>query len=318
MKRVLLDCDTGVDDSLAILLAMRSPELRVEAITTVSGNAPADVAARNTLLTLERLGADALPPVARGEMAPLDRALLLAPEVHGGDGLGCITALRGPDGARRYPEPRLGLDPRQGVDLLLDTIGRFPDEITLIATGPLTNVARAILRNPARMRRVRELLVMGGAFRAYGNITTVAEFNIQVDPHAAQLVCDFGLPLTFVPLDVTERVCLMRAEVEALAERGSLARFVCDITRHYTDFHTWHDGFFGCYLHDPITVALAIDPTLLECVESLVQVETVGDITLGQTVADLRPGKSTRANARVCTGIDTERFLALFRERVMV
>lgn len=317
MKRVLLDCDTGVDDSLAVLLAMRSPELSVEAITTVGGNTHVDHAARNTLLTLELLGSDDLPPVAKGEAGPLERPLFTAPEVHGGDGLGGVTRILEPDGSRRYPDPRPGLDPRHGVDLLLDTIGRFPDELTLIATGPLTNVARAIIRNPARMRRLREILIMGGVFRAYGNTTPVSEFNIFVDPHAAQLVFDFEVPAALVPLDVTEQVCLMRSEVDAVEVEGRLARFVRDVTHEYTEYHTRHDGFEGCYLHDPITVALAIDPTLLESVEAHVQVETAGDVALGQTVADLRPGRSTRTNARVCTGIDVERFLALFRDRVM-
>lgn len=317
MRRILLDCDTGVDDALAILLAMRSPELTVEAITTVSGNTRADQAARNTLLTLEVLGAGRLPPVARGAMEPLERPLLTALEVHGGDGLGGVTALLEPDGTRRYPEPRAGLDPREGIDLILDTVGRFPGEITLIATGPLTNVARALIRNPARMRRVSEILVMGGAFRTYGNVTPVAEFNMFVDPHAAQLVLASGIPVTMVPLDVTEQVRLMRQEAAGHAPRSRLARFVADVTREYTDFHTWHDGFEGCYLHDPITVALAIDPSLLTAVEACVQVETAGDVTLGQTVADLRPGRGGQPNARVCTGIDAERFLALFKERVM-
>ncbi|MBI3948014.1 MAG: nucleoside hydrolase [Armatimonadetes bacterium] len=317
MKRIILDCDTGVDDALALLLAMRSPELSVAAITTVSGNTTAALAARNTLLTLALLGEGPFPPVARGETAPLERGLVTAAHVHGGDGLGGITKLRDADGSRRYPEPAPGLDPRDGPDLILDTVGRFPDAITLIATGPLTNVARTIIRSPARMRRVKELIVMGGAFRVYGNTTPVAEFNIFADPHAAQLVLDFGLPLTLVPLDVTESVCLMRPEVEALAEGAPLARFVRDVTREYTDYHARRDGFPGCYLHDPITVALAIDPTLLESAAAFVQVETTGDVTLGQTVADLRPGKRARPNARVCTAIDAERFLALFRERVM-
>lgn len=318
MKRVILDCDTGVDDALAILLAMRSPELRVEAITTVSGNTTAAKAARNTLLTLALLGDRPLPPVARGEAAPLERPLVTAAHVHGSDGLGGITKLREPNGSRRYPDPRPGLDPRDGVDLILETVGRFPDEITLIATGPLTNVARAILRHPARMRRVKELFIMGGAFRTYGNVTPVAEFNFFVDPHAAQLVMDFGLPVTLVPLDVTERVRLMRHEVEAWAGDSPLARFVGDVTREYVEYHARHDGFEGCYLHDPIVVAQAIAPSLItRSVEALVQIETAGDVTLGQSVADLRPGKSDRTNARVCLAMDTEGFLALFRERVL-
>ncbi len=318
MKRILLDCDTGVDDALALLLAMRSPELSLEAVTVVAGNTTVHQAARNTLLTLELLGEENVPRVAKGEAAPLDLPLTLAEHVHSGDGLGGITRLLEPDGSRRYPDPSLGLHPGDGVEFLLENVGRFPDELTLIATGPLTNVARAMIRNPARMRRVKEILVMGGAFRAYGNVSPVAEFNFYVDPHAAQRVFDFGVPVTIVPLDVTEQVRLMRADVERPAGRGRLARFVRDVTRLYTDFHLQHDGFDGCFLHDPITVALAADPTLLESVETYVQVETAGDLTRGQSVADLRPGKNTRTNARVCTGIAAKRFLALFEDRLMV
>ena len=257
MKPTLLDCDTGVDDSLAILLAMRSPELRVEAITTVGGNTQVDHAARNTLLTLEQLAQEALPPVATGEANPIERPLFTALEVMGAmawaGSPGSLSQMVAP-----LPEPRLGLEPRHGVDLLLDTIGRFPDELTLIATGPLTNVARAIIRNPARMRRLREILIMGGAFRVYGNTTPVAEFNIFVDPHAAQIVLDCGVPVTLVPLDVTHQVCLMQSEVNAIEVEGRLARFVRDVTREYTEYHIEQDGFAGCYLHDPITVALAM------------------------------------------------------------
>ncbi|MDH7571597.1 MAG: nucleoside hydrolase, partial [Armatimonadota bacterium] len=305
----MIDCDTGVDDSLAILLALRSAELCVEAITTVSGNTTADRAARNTLITLETLGVAPAPPVACGERAPLERPLLTAPHVHGGDGLGGITLLREPDGTRRYPEPRLGLLPREGVDVILDAVARFPDELTLITLGPLTNVARAMVRNPARMRRVRQILVMGGAFRVYGNTTPVSEFNIHVDPHAAQLVLDFGVPLTMVPLDVTERVRWTRTEAEVAAAHSPVARFARDVTRQYAAYHRQHDGFDGCYLHDPITVGLAIDETLCESVPCLVQVETAGDVTTGQTVADLRPGRNPHPNARVCTHIDADRFL---------
>lgn len=317
MKRILLDCDTGVDDSLAILLALRSPELQVEAITAVAGNTSVEHAAANTLLTLSVLGLDALPPVARGEREPLEGRRFHAEEVHGSDGLGGVTTLRAPDGTLRYPPPAAGLDRRDGPDLILDTIARFPDALTLIATGPLTNVARALIRNPARMRRLKELIVMGGAFRIYGNVSTVAEFNIYADPHAAQLVIGAGLPTTLVPLDVTQQVCLMREEIEALAGRGRLAAFACDITREYSDFHARTDGFHGCYLHDPVTVAFAAQPDLLETVPAFVQVETAGDLTLGQTVADLRPGRCPHPNARVALAIDVERFLRLFRERVL-
>ncbi|MBI4552381.1 MAG: nucleoside hydrolase [Candidatus Latescibacteria bacterium] len=318
--RIILDTDTGVDDALAILLAMRSPELHVEAITAVSGNVHVDKCARNILLTLERLDLDAIPDVAKGEAAPLVKPPFIAGEVHGEDGIGGITGLLNPDGSRLYPDPADRLSPVSAVDLILDRIGMYPDEITLIAVGPLTNVARAIIKNPSRMRKLRQIVIMGGVFRVYGNVSPVAEFNIFVDPHAAQVVCDTGIPLIFVPLDVTMQAILTAERItQGAATGGPVAAFVRDCTAHYVDFHRQRRNVDGCFMHDPLAVAVAFRPDLVEMVDARVDVETAGDLTIGMTVADLRPGRlpPAGANARVCVDVNAEAFLTLFTERVL-
>src|SRR5262249_53350216 len=168
---------------------------------------------------------------------------------------------------------------------ILDLIAHSPDDLTLVAVGPLTNLARAILLNPARMRRLREIVIMGGAFRAPGNTTPVAEVNISVDPHPPPLVLDLGVPITIAPLDVTEQ-CVLRPQ--RLEEGSGLLPFVTDITGHYMRYQEEHDGLAGSYMHDPLAIAVTIDPTLVETRAAAVRVETVGEYTTGMTVADLR------------------------------
>lgn len=317
-KRIILDTDTGVDDALAILLAMRSPELHVEAITAVSGNIHVNECVRNILITLEALGLDDIPDVAGGEAEPLTNTLTYADNIHGADGLGDVTRLVDTDGRRLYPPPKLQANPQHAVDLILDRIGDYPDEISLIAVGPLTNVARAIIKNPARMKQLREIIIMGGAFETYGNVTPAAEFNIYADPHAAQVVCDAGIPLVFVPLDVTMKAILTADMITRYAGQGAPAAvFVRDCTRPYLTFHREHRNVDGCFLHDPLAVAVAYREALVTMVPARVDVETAGDLTSGMTVADLRPSATATPNARVCTGIDADAFAALFAERVL-
>jgi inosine-uridine nucleoside N-ribohydrolase len=259
------------------------------------------------------------PPVYKGEAQPIVQLLFTATEVHGDDGLGGVTRLRRPDGSLKYSPPTAGVAPEPAPQAILDLIARYPDELTLVAVGPLTNVARAILLNPARMRRLREIVVMGGAFRVPGNTTPVAEFNIFVDPHAAQLVFDFGVPLMIVPLDVTEQCILRQEHLESgPQEPPSLLPFVADVSRHYMRYQEEHDGFSGSYMHDPLAIAVTIDPTLVETRPAAVRVETAGEYTTGMTVADLRDRRLRREtpNARVAVGVDPDRFLALFLERM--
>ncbi|MEE2709098.1 MAG: nucleoside hydrolase [Gemmatimonadota bacterium] len=319
-QRIILDTDTGVDDALAILLAMRSPELQVEAITAVSGNVHVDHCVRNILMTLEVAKPENRPAVARGEEKPLAAPITFADHVHGDDGLGGVTQLLTPDGERAYPDPEDRLSPTPAVDLILDTIERHPDEITLVAVGPLTNVARAIIKNPFRMRKLKEIVIMGGAFQVYGNVSTVAEFNICADAHAAQVVCDSGIPTVFVPLDVTMQAVLAAPEIDHYAAQdNSTAAFVKDCTDHYVAFHQQRKDVDGCYIHDALAVAAVYRPDLFTMADARINVETAGDLTFGMTVADLRPAfmPPEGSNGRVCTDVDTDAFISLFNERVL-
>jgi len=319
MKRVVIDTDAGVDDALALILALRSPELRVEAITTVSGNVHVDLCTDNVLRVLDVLEMEA-PPVAKGEADPLVKPLVTAPEVHGADGLGGLHSLMEETGALKYAKPAGSPIPVPAFELLADLADRHAGDISLITIGPLTNVAKAILEHPNRMTGFKEVICMGGAFRAYGNTTPVAEFNIFVDPHAAQVVLDSGIPLTFVPLDVTEQVCLeMGHIVKEIRPLGTkLSRFVSDVTCGYVRYHMRTESFPGCYLHDPLAVGVAIDPTFCGVQEGFVQIETAAGITTGMTVCDLRPRPLTSEppNARICTTVEANRFFGFFLDRL--
>ncbi len=332
MKRVILDMDPGVDDALAIILAMLSPELKVEAITTVSGNVHVDLCTQNVLRILEVLKPETPPIVARGEAEPLAATVSAAStspidnitgaDVHGQDGLGNLDKLAGDDGqSKRYPEPSLyHVSSDHAVDVILSIIAEHPHEITLIPTGPLTNIARAIIQNSERMGKVKELIIMGGAFNVPGNATAVAEANILGDPHAADVVVNSGLPVTFVGLDVTRQVQLTRSHIERKIRplNTLLSQFICDITDFYMDFYSGYYGIAGCYMHDPLAVGIAVEPGIVETECRYVQVETQGKITSGMTVADLRPviRHNNSPNACICTDVDADKFLTLFLETI--
>lgn len=310
---MLLDVDTGVDDALALIFALRSPELDVRAITTVAGNTSVENALRNTLLLLDVLGAPAIP-VARGAAWPLKRAPIRAEQVHGADGLGNVTTV--------YPPPRRSPFERDATELILSTIAAERDELTLVATGPLTNLARALEADAATVRRLGKLVVMGGAVRTWGNTSAVAEFNFFCDPEAARAVLEAGLDVTLVPLDVTERAVLPRAELRAISmERDSAAfQFVREFTVLWFDYHREAAGLDGGHLHDPLAVAAAAFPDLLRTVHTHVDVETAGEFTAGMTVADWRDRPAAAPtqppNARVALDADLARFLDLFYGRV--
>lgn len=299
--------DTGVDDALALMLAIRSPELEVLGITTVSGNVPVARSTANTLLVLEMLGASAIPVVA-GAAAPLAREAFTAVEVHGSDGLG--------DVARKYPAPsrRAG---QGAAEFLLETIRRFPGELTLIATGPLTNIATAIQREGDTLRRLRGVTVMGGAIRVPGNVGPMTEFNFAVDPEAAAIVLGAGLLLTLVPLDVTEQVILSPQDVAAAGDGGPLQGFIREMTAATMAFHREHEGVDGMFLHDPLAVGVVVDPSLVRGQGMAVAIERRGELTAGTAVADLRRRSRAAPTAMVCVEVEAARFLHLFTQRVL-
>jgi inosine-uridine nucleoside N-ribohydrolase len=289
------------------MLAVRSPELEVLGITTVSGNVPVAQCTANTLLTLEVLEAPNVPVVS-GAAVPLAKEAFTAAEVHGTDGLGNVTA--------RYPTPLRRATPG-AVEFLLEMIRRFPEELTLVATGPLTNVAMAIQRDREAMRGVHGITVMGGAIRVPGNVGPTTEFNFAVDPEAAATVLGAGLPIRLVPLDVTERVVLSRAAVESAKGIGKLQAFIRDMTAATMAFHREHEGFDGMFLHDPLAVGVVADPSLVRVQSMAVAVERRGELTSGMAVADLRRRSRATPTASVCVEVEAARFLHSFTQRVL-
>jgi len=318
--RLLIDTDPGIDDALALLLALAPPAAPVEAITAVAGNVPVDLAVQNVFRILDIARPTPVPGAARGATAPLKRALVTAGHVHGDDGLGNLARFIEPDGRPRYPTIPHTLVMSDGADLILEMADRFGKDLVVVALGPLTNLATALERDPRRLGRAGRIVVMGGAVAAPGNVTPAAEFNFYVDPEAAALVFDAGLPLELVPLDVTHQVVLRQSELAARLSRcpSRIARFVADFTLHGFAFGA-ERGDGGIALHDPLAVGVALDPSLVGFEPLHVEVECEGRITRGMSVADRRPLRShrkRRPNCRVATSVDAPRFLQLFLDRL--
>jgi inosine-uridine nucleoside N-ribohydrolase len=309
IRPVLIDTDAGVDDALALILALRSPELSVKAITTVAGNVDVRLCTNNVYRILSLLQERDFPLVAEGAKRPLRRPLFTAPEVHGKDGLGNA----------RLPRPSFQRVRTDAVSLILEMCRRYGRRLSIVALGPLTNLARALKKDSRTFRKVGRIVTMGGAFRVPGNTGPVAEFNYFVDPEAAHVVLNSGLPVTVVPLDVTEQVAVMRQEMVYRAGRRAsrAARGILTFTDFYMNYHRRAEGFYGGFLHDPVAVGLAIDPRIVQTRRLHVDVETKGAWTRGMSVADLRrkPGKH-EPTIDVALRIDRERFLKLFHERI--
>ncbi len=317
---MLIDTDPGIDDALAMLLALSSPEISVEAITTVAGNVTVELGTANVFRILDIVRPARRPRVARGAAAPLKRPLVTAAHVHGEDGLGNLHRLLEPDGRPRYPGPTVGLEMLGAADLILETAERYPGRLVIVALGPLTNLALALERDAARLRLAERIVVMGGAVAVPGNVTPAAEFNLYVDPEAAAAVFNAGLPIELIPLDVTRQVLLTRAALgEALGRvPGRRARFVEDFSTFGFDFADAH-GERGIVLHDPLAMAVAVEPGLVGFEPFHVDVECEGAITRGMTVADRReiPAHRRKApNCRAALRVDVERSLQFFLERV--
>ncbi len=319
MQRILIDTDPGVDDAFAIFLAMRSPELQIEAITTVCGNVPVAQATQNLLTILGVLDLEAFPIIAEGEAKPLVKQLVTAAHVHGEDGLGNTSERRSTDGSLLYPPANTETATLSAVDLILETASCYPDELIIVTLGPLTNIAKAIRKDASKMRRLQKIVVMGGVFEEYGNVTTTAEFNIFVDPHAAQEVFDFGVPIHIAPLDATHQVVLTgeRLHAEIGKREDNISYFLKDATQACMEFYRQHVGFWGFHIHDALPIGMLTHPAHFESVDAYVQVETTGTLTNGMTVADLRPERRhPNPNAQVCIKVAAEAFLDHFFNRL--
>jgi len=300
--RLLLDIDTGIDDAIMLLYLGRQ-DAEIVAIGTVHGNCAADQAAVNTLRTLERVGMSPCP-VAVGARRPLAQPLSVAAHVHGSDGLG-DAGLGSPAG-----HPSTEAAAAQLVRLASEN----PGELTLLATGPLTNLALALLLEPELPRLVRNVVVMGGAVSCPGNATPHSEANIWHDPEAADLVFAADWDLTLVGLDVTMRAVLRGDRLEQVAAAGTAsARFATAILQHYLDAYELHLGERASAMHDPLAAAVALDPSYVGCVDMAIHVELHGERTRGATVADLRgypvDTSGGRRPVHVAMQVDSERFL---------
>ena len=318
--RLLIDTDPGIDDALALLLVLSTPGASVEAVTAAAGNVPVDQAVRNIFRILDVVRPTPMPKTARGASAPLKRSLVTAGHVHGDDGLGNLDRFVEAEGKPRYPALPHTVETRDGADLILEMAERFGNELVVLALAPLTNLAVAVERDAARLRRVGRVVIMGGAVVAPGNVTPGAEYNFYVDPEAAAAVFDAGLPLELVPLDVTRQAVLRQSELAARLHRcpSRIARFVADFTLHGFAFGA-ERGDGGIALHDPLAAAVALDPSLVGYEALHVEVECEGRITRGMSVADrrlLRSHRKRRPNCRVAMSVDAPRFLDLFLDRL--
>ena len=305
-KRILFDTDPGIDDSLAILLALASPELALEGLVTVHGNCSLKQATTNGLAVLELAGAGHIP-LAQGCDLPLVQPSLLAAETHGETGLGYA----------KLPAPLIQPIGQHGCDFLIEQVMSNPGEFTLVAVGPLTNVALAILQEPRFVTALKELIIMGGAIRHEGNQTALAEFNTYVDPHAAHIVFHAGIPTTLVPLDVTYQCMLTASDVARLLRIDSpITRFVKQTTDFYMEYHDAYQGIQGCIINDPLALALAFAPELCDYQELPVDVDISGGVSLGKTFADFFNYHKKPANMRVALGVRPREFIELFLERM--
>lgn len=307
-RKIIIDTDPGQDDALAILLALASPEeIDLLGIVAVAGNVPLPLTSRNIRVICELAGRRDVPCLA-GSDAPLERPLVTAEHVHGKTGL---------DGAA-LPEPTLPLDPRHGVDFIIDTLRREASgTVTLCPLGPLTNIAAAFRRAPDIVGRVQEIVLMGGAYFEVGNITPAAEFNIFVDPEAAQTVLKSGVRVTMIPLDLTHKALTNRARIDAFR---ALRTPVGDAVAGWLDFFERFDvqkyGAEGGPLHDPCVIAWLLEPHLFAGRFINVEVETQSPLTLGMTVADWWGVTDRPRNVMFLKDIHTDGFFRLLTERI--
>ncbi len=303
---VILDCDPGHDDAIALILALASPELKVLAVTTSAGNQTPDKTLNNALRILTLLGRDDIP-VAAGAPKPLARELIIADNVHGESGLDGPT----------LPDPAFAPVAMTALELMAKCLRESPEPVTLVPTGPLTNIALLLAAYPELKSKIARIVLMGGAAGA-GNWTPAAEFNIYVDPQAADMVFKSGLPITMCGLDVTHEAQVMDEDIERVrAITNPVAQCVAGLLDFFMIYHRdpkW--GFAGAPLHDPCTIAWLLAPALFHGVECRVDIETGGTHTSGMTVVDRYGLTGKAANALVLLGLDRAGFIDLLVTRL--
>jgi purine nucleosidase len=294
-KSIIIDCDPGVDDAIALLLAFAAPELHLLGITTVAGNVPLEVTQMNARRICELVG-QVNVPVYAGCPRPILRSLLTAENVHGDGGLGGVN----------LPIPQMPLQPQHGVDFLIETLMGATKPITVAALGPLTNVAIALIKEPRLVSKIEELVLMGGAM-TQGNVTPSAEFNIYVDPHAAHVVFTSGIKLTMMPLDITHQVLTTPERLEMMRGIATpVGKTAVALLSCYGIEEMKRCGRAGSPLHDPCVMAYLIQPDLFTVNSLYVEVEVVSELTMGRTVVDVWRSSRRQPNANVVQTVDVE------------
>ncbi|KAL6573418.1 putative uridine nucleosidase 2 [Orobanche hederae] len=314
-KKIIIDTDPGIDDAIAIFLALRSPEVEVIGLTTIYGNVYTTLATRNALHLLEIAGRTDIP-VAEGSHVTITKGtkLRIAHFVHGTDGLG----------NQNIPPPKGKPIEQSAVDFLIQQASLYPGKVTVVALGPLTNIALAMQSDPSFVKNVGQIVLLGGAFSVNGNVNPAAEANIFGDPDAADLVFTSGADILAIGINVTHQVVLTDADRDKLAEStGKFAQYLCKILDVYFSYH--HDAYStkGVYLHDPTTLLAAVDPSLITYVEGVVRVQTVG-ITRGLTIFYNKQKRfeevtewSDKPTVKVAVTVDAPTMVKLVMERLV-
>ena len=308
LRKIIIDTDPGQDDAVAILLALASPEeLDVLGVVAVAGNVGLHHNANNARKIVELAGKSHIPVYA-GCARPMRRHLVTAEHVHG------ETGMNGPD----LPEPTVPLQAQHGVDYIIDTLmGAEPGTITLCTLGPLTNIGMALVKQPAIAERIQEIVMMGGAYFEVGNITPAAEFNIYVDPEAADVVLRSGVPITMLPLDVTHQIQSTPERLAAIKAIGNKSgQAVYDMLTFSEGFDLNKYGWAGAPLHDPTVIAYLLQPDLFDGRHCNVTIETAGELTVGMTVADYWHVTGKVRNATYLRNGNAEGFFKLLTERL--
>ncbi|WP_283705821.1 nucleoside hydrolase [Clostridium perfringens] len=304
-RKVIIDCDPGIDDALAIILALKSKEIEVVGITTVSGNVESLQGAKNALKVLKLLGRLDIP-VYLGEGKPIKRELVTAQDTHGEDGLG-ETFLE--EVSSEYIR-------ENGVDFILNTLKNY-ENVSIIALGPLTNLCRAIEKDSETFHRVKEIVSMGGAYKSHGNCSPVAEFNYWVDPHGArEFLKKFNGEFTMVGLDVTREIVLTPNLREMIHQfKDEIGDFIYDITRFYVDFHWEQERTLGCVINDPLAVEYFINRELCDGFKAYVDI-ACEDISMGQSVVDVADFYKKRKNVFVLDKVNSKEFMVSFLNKI--
>lgn len=311
MKRrpIIIDCDPGHDDAMAILWALASPELEIKAVTTVAGNQTIEKVTNNAIRVLTKAKRLDIP-VAKGAEEPMVRKLIIGGELVHGD-----SGLEGPV----LPQNGFDVSELRALELMIKVLEESEEKVTIVGIGPLTNVAELLITRPDLKEKISEISIMGGG--TIGNWTPAAEYNIFADPEAAKVVFNCGLPVIMAGLDVTQKAYVTREENEELrAQKNEISVFAAELIDYFSKYHYEVEGFPGCTLHDPCAIAVLVHPEIFDIRECNVDVELNGALTTGMTVVDLIDyqrklfGKAVPHNTKFLYGVDREKFVDYFKK----